>query len=106
MKSKSINDVIEYKKQQSIVIKLNKTNFLTILKQKITLNHFCQLVSHISPINVQRRMGMSLSKIIKFSLTAVKQQMFSIISSNQALKTLNDLNDQLSRNLTFLMKLT
>ena len=72
MKSKSINDVIKYKKQQSIVIKLNKTNFLTILKQKITLNHFGQLASHISPINVQRRMEMSLLKIIKFYLITVK----------------------------------
>ena len=57
MKSKSKNNVIECKKQHNLVLKLKKCCkkglFLTILKQKITLNRFGQLLSHISPINMQ-----------------------------------------------------
>ena len=57
MKSKSKKDVIEYK--SSTIWLLNwksvlKKDFLTILKQKVTLNRFGQLLSHISAINMQK----------------------------------------------------
>ena len=76
MKSKSKNDVCEYKKPHNLILKLKKRckkDFLTILKQKITLNHFGQLLSHISPIIML--MGMRifyLLKIIKCYLIIVK----------------------------------
>ena len=101
IKSKSKNDVIEYKKQHNVVVKVKKSckkDFLT-----------GQLLSHTSPINMQRLMQIfSLLKIIKFYLIIVKQQMFStkLLFNNQSLKTLTCLNGQMSRNLTFLMKLT
>ena len=71
MKSKSKNDVIEYKKQHNLVLKLKKRckkGFFDNLGTKITLNRFGQLLSHISPINMQRVMQIfSLLKIIKFT---------------------------------------
>ena len=76
MKSKSKNDVIEYKKQHNLVLKLKKRckkGFFDNLETKITLNRFGQLLSHISPINMQRVMQIfSLLKIIKFYLIIVK----------------------------------
>ena len=76
MKPRSKNDVIEYKRQHNLVVKLKKRckkRFLTILKQKINLNRFGQLLSHISPMNMQRVMQIfSLLKIIKFYLVIVK----------------------------------
>ena len=55
MTSELKNNVIENKKERSLVVKLKKCckkDFFTILKQKITLNRFGQLLSHISPINM------------------------------------------------------
>ena len=43
IKSKPKKDVIKYKKQHKLVVKLKKhfkKDFSSILKQKITLNHF------------------------------------------------------------------
>ena len=72
MKSKSKNDVIEYKKQHNLVLKLKKRckkGFFDNLETKITLNRFGQLLSHISPINMQRVMQIfSLLKIIHKTL--------------------------------------
>ena len=56
MKPKSKNDVIEYKKQHSLVLKLKKRckkGFFDKLETKMTLNCFGQLLSQISPINMQ-----------------------------------------------------
>ena len=56
-KSKALKDVIEYKKQHNLVVKLkkrSKTGFFDNLETKITLNRFGQLLSHISPINMQK----------------------------------------------------
>ena len=76
MKSKAKKDVIEYKKQRNLVVKLkkrSKTGFFDNLETKITLNRFSQLLNHISPINMQRLMQIfSLLKIIKFYLIIVK----------------------------------
>ena len=55
MASELKNNVIENKKERSLLAKLKKCckkDFLTILKQKITLNCFGQLLSHVSPINM------------------------------------------------------
>ena len=74
-----------------------KKNFLTILKQKITLNHFGKLIGYISPINKQGGMHILPSlKKIKFYLKIIKLQMFSIIIFNQSLKTLAYLNGQVN----------
>ena len=57
MKSKALKDVIEYKKQHNLVVKLkmrSKTGFFDNLETKITLNRFGQLLSHISPINMHK----------------------------------------------------
>ena len=54
MKSKSKNDVIEYKAQRNIVVKLNKRckkDFFDNLQKNIS-KPFC----HISPINMQKMM--------------------------------------------------
>ena len=51
MKSESKKDVIEYKKQHNLVVKLKmrgKIGFFDNLETKITLNSFGQLLSHIS----------------------------------------------------------
>ena len=59
MKSKSKNDVIEYKKQRNLILKLEKcckNGFFDNLETKITLKRFGQLLSHISPRNMQRVM--------------------------------------------------
>ena len=76
MKSKAKKDVIKYKKQHSLVVKLKKRSkkgFFDNLETKITLNRFGQLLSHISPINMQRVMQIfSLLKKIKFYLIIVK----------------------------------
>ena len=116
MKSKSKNDVIEYKKQHNLLLKLEKhcqKGFFDNLETKNnTLNRFGQLLSHIAPINIQRVMQiLSLLKIIKCYLIIVKWQRFSKkllfnIIFNQSLKTLTYLNSQKSRTSTFLTKLT
>ena len=52
MKSKAKKDVIKYKKQHSLVVKLKKRSkkgFFDNLETKITLNRF----GHISPINMK-----------------------------------------------------
>ena len=76
MKSKSKNDVIEYKKQHNLVLKLKKRckkGFSDNLETNIILNRFGQLRSHISPINMQRVMQIfSLLEIIKLYLIIVK----------------------------------
>ena len=57
MKSKAKEDVIKYKKQHNLVVKLKKRSkkgFFDNLGTKITLNRFGQLLSHISPINMQK----------------------------------------------------
>ena len=76
MKSKSKNDVIEYKKQHNVVLKLKnrcKKESFDNLETKITLSRFGQLLSHISPINMQKVMLIfSLLKIIKFYLIIVE----------------------------------
>ena len=57
MKSESKKDVIEYKKKHNLVVKLKmrgKIGFFDNLETKITLNRFGQLLSHISPINMQK----------------------------------------------------
>ena len=60
MKSKTKKDVIEYKKQLNLVVKLKKRSKKEVfdnLETKITLNRFGQLLSHISPINRQNSDG-------------------------------------------------
>ena len=76
MKSKSKDDVYKYKKWHNLILKLQKRckkYFLTILEQKITPNHIGQLLSHISPIIMQKAMHIfSLLKIMKLYLIIVK----------------------------------
>ena len=60
MKSKTKKDVIEYKKQLNLVVKLKKRSKKEVfdnLETKITLNRFGQLLGHISPINRQNSDG-------------------------------------------------
>ena len=60
MKSKTKKDVIEYKKQLNLVVKLKKHSKKEVfdnLETKITPNRFDQLLSHISPINRQNSDG-------------------------------------------------
>ena len=57
MKSKAKKDIIGYKKEHNVVVKLknrSKTVFFDNLETKITLNCFGQLLSRISPINMQK----------------------------------------------------
>ena len=76
MKSKLKSNVLKYKKQRNLVLKLKKRckkGFFDNLETKIILNRFGQLRSHISPINMQRVMQIfSLLKIITFYLIIVK----------------------------------
>ena len=56
MKSKAKEDVIKYKKQHNLVVKLKKRSkkgFFDNLGTKITLNRFGQLLCDISPINMK-----------------------------------------------------
>ena len=76
MKSKAKKDIIEHKKEYNLDVKLKKRSkkeFFVNLETKMTLNRFSQLLSHISPINMQKGdADISLFKIIKFYLIIVK----------------------------------
>ena len=76
MKSKSKNDVIEYKMQHNLVVKLKKRckkGFFDNLETKNNSKLFRSTLRHISPINMQRVMQIFfLLKIIKFYLMIVK----------------------------------
>ena len=78
MKSKSKNDVIEYKKQLNLIFELKKCCKKGLFdkletKNNYINNHFGRLLSQISPINMQRVMQrFSLLKMIKFYLIIVK----------------------------------
>ena len=74
IKAKKPESKNEYK---NLVVKLNKRCkngfFLTTLKQEINLSRFDQLLSDISPINMQRVIEIFfLLKIITFYLITVK----------------------------------
>ena len=64
--------MIEYQKQRNIV-RLTKRWIFDNFDTKITLDHVGQLVSHISPINMQKVMQVfSFLEITKFYLIITK----------------------------------
>ena len=106
MKPKSKNDVIEYKKQRNLVVKLKKRckkGFSDNLETKNKSKPFWSTTkSSFSNEHTKGDAGILLTENNKILLD--NHKVANVF--HQSLKTLTYLNGRMSRNLTFLMKLT
>ena len=106
MKPRSKNDVIEYKRQHNLVVKLKKRckkRFLTILKTKNKSKPFWS-TSKPYFSNEHAKGDADILLIENNKILLGNRKVANVF--NQSLKTLTYLNGQMNRNLTFLMKLT